>query len=135
MSSGSPVVAPPASPLPRCVPPPGVSQPRLLVRRLGRRVGGSSGSPRRFWPLGYGASFSVHQRQRAAGHPARSPPLSVVSARADGRGLLRQRHCGGVSPEGGRHQISLAEHHCSGDPALVGDSSHPSDSSVHPGLQ
>ena len=110
----------------------GVSQPRLLVRRLGRRVGCSSGSPRRFRPLGLGASSSVHQRQRAAGHPARSPPLSVVSARADGRGLLRQRHCGGVSPQGGRH---LAEHHCSGDPALVGVSSHPSDSSVYPGLQ
>ena len=112
VSSGSPVVAPPASPIPRCVPPPGVSRPRLLVRRLGRRVGCSSGSPRRFRPLGLGAGFSVHQRQRAAGHPARSPPLSVVSARADG--LLRQRHCGGVSPQGGRHQISLAEQHCRG---------------------
>ena len=48
VSSGSPVVAPPTTPLPECVPPPGVSQPRLLVRRLGRRVGCSSGSPRRF---------------------------------------------------------------------------------------
>ena len=135
VSSGSPVVAPPASPLPRCVPPPGVSRPRLLVRRLGRRVGCSSGSPRRFRPYGLGASFSVHQHQRAAGHPARSPPLSVVSTRANGRGLLRQRHCSGVSPQGGRHQISHAEQHCSGDPALVGVSSHPSGSSVHPGLQ
>ena len=129
------MVASPASPLPRCVPPPGVSRPRLLVRRLGRRVGCSSGSPRRFRPLGLGTGFSVHQRQRAAGHPARSPPLSVVSARTYGCGFLRQRHCGGVSPQGRRHQISLAEHHCSGDPALVGVSSHPSDSSVHPGLQ
>ena len=135
VSSGSPVVAPPASPIPRCVPPPGVSRPRLLVRRLGRRVGCSSGSPRCFRPLGLGAGFSVHQRQRAAGHPAQSPPLSVVSARADGRSLLRQHHCGGVSPQGGGHQISLAEHHCSGDPALVGVSSHPSGSSIHPGLQ
>ena len=92
VSSGSPVVAPPASPLTRCVPPPGVSQPRLLVRRLGRRVGCSSGSPRRFRPLGLGTGVSVHQRQGAAGHPARSPPLSVVSARPYGRSLLRQRH-------------------------------------------
>ena len=77
-------------------------------------VGCSSGSPHRFRPLGLGAGFSVHQRQRAAGHPAQSPPLSVVSARTDGRGLLRQRHCGGVSPQGGRLQVSLAEHHCQG---------------------
>ena len=126
VSSGSPVVAPPASPLPRCVPPPGVSRPRLLVRRLGRRVGCSSGFPRRFRPLGLGAGISAHQCQRAAGHPARSPPLSVVSVRADSRSLLRQRHCSGVSPQEERHQISLAEHHCSGDLALVGVTSHPS---------
>ena len=93
---------------------------------LGTRV--ASG----LWDLG---QASLHQRQGAAGHPARSPPLSVVSARPYGRGLLRQRHCGGVSLQGGRHQISLAEHHCSRDPALVGVSSHPSGSSVHPGLQ
>ena len=135
VSSGSPVVAPPATPLPGCVPPPGVSQPRLLLRRLGRRVGCSSGSPRCFRPLGLGPDVSIHQRQGAAGHPARSPPLSVVSARPYSRGLLRQRHCGGVSPQGGRHQISFAEHHSSGDPALVGVSSHPSGSTVYPGLQ
>ena len=133
--SGSPVVAPPATPLPGCVPPPGVSQPRLLVGRLGRRVGCSSGFPGRFRPLGLGTGVSIHQRQGAAGHPARSPPLSVVSTRPYSRGLLRQRHCGGVSPQGRRHQISFAEHHSSGDPALVGVSSHPSGSTVYPGLQ
>ena len=108
---------------------------RLLVRRLGRRVGCSSGSPRRFRPLGLGTGVSIHQRQGAAGHPAWSPPLSVVSTRPYSRGLLRQRHCGGVSPQGRRHQISFAEHHSSGDPALVGVSSHPSGSTVYPGLQ
>ena len=103
VSSGSPVVAPPTTTLPRCVPLPDVSQPRLLVRRLGRRVECSSGSPRRFRPLGLGTGVSIHQRQGAAGHPARSPPLSVVSTRPYSRGLLRQRHCGGVSPQGRRH--------------------------------
>ena len=135
VSSGSPVVAPPATPLPGCVPPPGVSQPRLLVRRLGRRMRCSSGSPRRFRPLGLGTGVSIHQRQGAAGHPARSPSLSVVFTRPYSRGLLRQRHCGGVSPQGRRHQISFAEHHSSGNPALVGVSSHPSGSTVYPGLQ
>ena len=101
MSSRSPVVAPPALPLPGCVPLPGVSQPRLLVRRLGCRVGCSSGSPRRFRPLGLPTGVSLHKHQGAAGHPARSPPLSVVSARSYSRGILRQHHCGGVSPERG----------------------------------
>ena len=87
LSSRSPVVAPPASPLPGCVPLPGVSQPRLLVRRLGRRVGCSSGSPRRFRPLGLPTGISIHKRQGAASHPARSPPLSVVFARSYSRSI------------------------------------------------
>ena len=135
LSLRSPVVAPPASPLPGCVPLPGVSQPRLLVRRLGRRVGCSSGSPRRFRPLGLPTGVSIHKRQGAAGHPARFPPLSVVSAPSYSHGILRQCHCGGVSPQGRRHQVSFAEHHSSGDSVLVGVSSHPSGSTVYPGLQ
>ena len=101
LSSRSPVVAPPASPLPGCVPLSSVSKPRLLVRSLGRRVGCSSGSPSRFWPLGLPTGVYVHKRQGAAGHPARSPPLSVVSARSYGHVILRQRHCSGISPQGG----------------------------------
>ena len=135
LSSRSPVVAPPASPLPGCVPLPSLTKPRLLVRRLGRRVGCSSGSPGRFRPLGLPPSVYVHKRPGAAGHPTRSPPLSVVSARSYGRSLLRQRHCSGVSPQGGRNQVSFAQHHSSGDPVLVGVSRHPSGSTVHPGLQ
>ena len=66
VSSGLSVVATPASPLPRCVPPPGVSRPRLLVRRLGHRVGCSSGSPRRFlWDLEQ-ASLSINARELLA---------------------------------------------------------------------
>ena len=63
MPSRSPVVASPASSLLRCVSPPGVSRPRLLVRRLGRRVGCSSWSPRRFRPLERGGGASPHQHQ------------------------------------------------------------------------
>ena len=129
------MVAPPALPLPGCVPLPSLTKPRLLVRHLGRRVGCSSGSPGRFRPLGLPPSVYVHKRQGAAGHPTRSPPLSVVSARSYGSSLLRQRHCSGVSPQGGGNQVSFAQHHSSGDLALVGVSRHPSGSTVHPGLQ
>ena len=122
LPSGSPVVASPASSLPRCISPPGVSRPRLLVRRIGRRVGCSSRSPRRFRPLGRGRGASPYQRQGAASHPSRSPRLSVVSVKEEYRGLLRQRHCGGVPAQSGGHQVSLAEFH-------------PSGSAIHTGLQ
>ena len=135
VSSGSPVVAPPSSPLSRCVPPPGVSRHRLLVRRLRRWVGCSSWSPRRFRPLEPWPGVSVNQRQGAAGNPTRSPTFSAVSARPYSRSVLRQRHCSSIPPQGGGHQVSLAEQHCSGDPASVGVSRHPSGSAVHSGLE
>ena len=64
VSPRPPVVAPLSSPLPRCVSLPGVSRPRLLVRRLGRRVGCPSGSAGRFWPVGFPPGHVVHNRQR-----------------------------------------------------------------------
>ena len=135
LPSGSAVVASPASSLTRSISPPGVSRPRLLVRRLGHRVGCTSGFPRRFRPLGRGRGTSLYQCQGAAGHPSRSPPLPVVSFGEDYRSLLRQRHCGGVPSQGGRNQVSLPQFHRSGDPALVGVARHPSGSVIHPGLQ
>ena len=135
LPSGSAVVASPASSLTRCISPPGVSRPRLLVRHLRRRVGCTSGSPCRFRPLGRGGGTSPYQRQGAAGHPSRSPPLPVVSFGEDCRSLLRQRHCGGVPSQGGRNQVSLPQLHRSGDTALFGVARHPSGSAIHPGLQ
>ena len=135
VSQRPPVVAPPSSPLPRCVPLPGVSRPRLLVRRFGRRVGCTSGLTGRFRPLGLPPSAVVYKRQRTSGYSARSPPVSVVSARSHCGGLLRQRHGSSISPQGRGHQVSFAERHRSGDPALVGVSLHPSGSSIYPGLQ
>ena len=118
-----------------CVSPPGVFRPRLLVRRLGCRVGCSSGSPCRFRPLVLRGVVSTHQHQRAACHQARSPPFSIVSMREDGRSFLRQRHSSGVSAQGRGNQVSLAQFHCSRDPSLVGVARHPSGSTVHSGLQ
>ena len=114
---------------------PGVSRLRLMVRCHGRWVGCSSRSPHRFRPLGRGGNPSPYQRQGAAGHPSRSPPLSVVSVREDRSGLLRQRHHCGVPAQSWRHQVSLDRFHRSGDPALVGVALHPSGSTIHPWLQ
>ena len=81
------------------------------------------------------ASMSINARELLPGHSARSPPVSVVSTRPHCGGLLQQRHSSSVSPQGRGHQVSFAEHHRSGDPALVGFSRHPSGSSIYPGLQ
>ena len=135
LSARSPVVAPPSSPLPRCVPLPSPTRPRLLVRHLRCRVGSSSGSTGRFRPLDLSTSISVHQRQGIAGHPTRSPPLSVVSTRSYGGSLLRQRHGSSVYPRRGRNQVSYAQHLSPGDPEVGGVPRHSSGSTVHPRLQ
>ena len=80
------------------------------------------------WDLGE-ASLSINARELLA------IQQGLLHFQLSLRGLLRQRHCGGVSPQGRRHQISFAEHHSSGDPALVGVSSYPSGSTIYPGLQ
>ena len=135
LPSGSAVVASPASSVPRSVSPPGVSRPRLLVRRLGRQVESASGSSRHFRPQGRVGVTSPYQSQGAASCPSGSPPLPVVSFGKDCGGILRQRHCGGVPSQSGRHQVSLPQLHRSGDSLLVGVARHPSGSAVHPGLQ
>ena len=62
-------------------------------------------------------------------------PVSVISTRSHSSCLLRQRHSCSLSPQGGGHQASFAQHVGSGDPALVGVAVHPSGSTVPAGLQ
>ena len=114
---------------------PSLTRPRILVRRLRRRVGSSSGSTGRFRPLDLSTSISVHKCQGIAGHPTWSPPLSVVSTRSYGGSFLRQRHGSGVSPQRGRYQVSYAQHHSPGDPEVGGVPRHSSGSTIHPRLQ
>ena len=71
----------------------GVSRPRLLVRRLGRRLGGASRPSCRFRPLGRVGGSALYQRQGAPCRPSGSPPLPVVSfGRHHGRGVSSQLH-------------------------------------------
>ena len=121
--------------LSRSVSLPGVSRPRLLVRHLGHGVGCPSRSSGRFRPVGLAPGCVGHQRQGAARHKTRSPPFSVISTRSHSCSILRQRHSCDLSPQGRRNQVSFAQYHSSGDPALVGVALHPSGSAVHPGLQ
>ena len=135
VSPRPPVVALPSSSIFRSVSLLGVSRPTLLVRRLRRGVGCPSRSSDRFRPVGLATGCVVHQCQRAARRQTGSPPVSVISTGSHGGCLLQQHHSGGLSPQGGRHQVAFPQHLGSGDPALVGVAVHPSGSAVPPGLQ
>ena len=130
-----PVVAPPSLPVFRSVSLPGVSRPTLLVRRLRRGVGCPSRLSGRFRPVGLASVGVVHQRQGTACRQTWSSPVPVISTRSHGGCLLRQHHCGGISPQGGRHKISSPQRLGSGDLALDGVPLHPPGSAVPPGLQ
>ena len=102
----------------------GVPGSGLLVRRFRRRLGSSLGRQGCFRPFGPVGGSSSRQCQGVAGGASRSPPLPVLSVRGHGGGVLRQ---------GGRHQVSCSQHHCAGDPPLVGISSDSAGSRVHSG--
>ena len=84
--------------------------------------------------MGLRSGRSVHQRQGTVGRPSGSSPVPVFSTRHDGRSLLRQHHGGGVSPQGGGHEVSSPQLLGSGDLALGGVSLHPPGSAVSSGL-
>ena len=125
LSSGPPVVAPPSSPLFRGVSLPGVSRPTLLVRRLGRGLGGSSRPSGRFGPVELKSGRFIYKRKETVGRPSGSSPVPVIPPGHDGRGLLQQHHGSGVSPQGGGHEVSSPQLLGSGDFALDGVSLHP----------
>ena len=135
MSPRPPMVAPPSSPVFRSVSLPGVSRPTLLVRRLRRGVGYPSRPSGRFRPVGLASGGVVYQRQGTVGRTAGSSPVLVISTRSHGGCLLRQHHSGGVSPQGGGHEVSSPQLLGSGDLALGGVPLHLPSSAVSPGLQ
>ena len=135
VSSRPPVVAPSPSSVSRSVSLPGVSRPTLLVRRLRRGVGCPSRSSDRFGPVGRPTGGVIHKHQGTASCQTGSSPVPVISTGSHGGCLLRQHHSGGLSLQGGWHQISSPQRLSSGDLALDGVPLHPPGSTVPPGLQ
>ena len=134
LSSGPSVVAVSRGlPLSRGVYPSGIPGSGLLVRRFRHRLGVSLGRQGCFWPLGLVRGSSSGQCQGVAGGTSRSPPLPVLSVRDHSGDVLRQRHRGCLSAQGGRHPVSCSQHHCAGDPLLGGVSSDSVDSPIHSG--
>ena len=125
------VVARPSSSVPRGVSRPGLPRSRLLVRHLGRGLGCSPRFSDRFRPLGSGSGGSLHKRSRAPGCSGGSPPLSAFSGREGSFHILRQQHSSVLSPQRGRHEVSIFKHSHSGDPALGGVPLHSPLAPVH----
>ena len=85
--------------------------------------------------MGLAPGGVVHQRQGTARCQTGSSPVPVLSTGSHGGCLLRQHHSGGLSSQGGWHQISSPQHLGSGDLALDGVPLHPPGSAVPPELQ
>ena len=134
LPQGSSVVARPSSSVSRGVSRPGLPRSGLLVRRLGRGLGCSPRLSHRFRPLGSGAGSSFHQRAQTPSCAGGYPPLSALSNGDGCVDLLRQQHCGVLSPQGGGNEISVFEHSSSGDPALGGVTLHSTPTPVHSGV-
>ena len=112
----------------------GVSRSRLMVRRLGRRLGCSLGDAHRFRPLEPRRKPTLHQRQGGFGRAQGSPPLPFISSGEDDLCLLRQLHGGVLPPQGGGHEVSVPQLSGTGDPPLGRIPLHSPGSSVHPGV-
>ena len=121
------------SPLSRGASPSGIPRSGLLVRRFRRQLGGSLGRQGCFRPLGPVGGSSSSQCQGVAGCASQSPPLPVLSVWDHGGRVLRQRHRGRLSAQGGGHPVSCSQYHCTGDPLLGGISSDSTGSAVHSG--
>ena len=113
----------------------GVSSARLVVRRLGRGLGGSFRGRGNFWPLVSRGSGSVHQRQRSLScRKSSSLPCSANSKLHGGR--VRGQFYGDRLPSQPRgHSVSAAQLHFSVHPAVGGVSSGSIGSAIHHGSQ
>ena len=111
----------------------GVPSARLVVRRLGRGLGGSSRRGSYFRPLGSGGGRIVDQRQRAPGDRESSPVVRSSALRFIRGDLRRQLHGHCVPQEPGRHTFSSSQLHSTEDFPLGGVSSGCVISSVHHG--
>ena len=124
LSSRSPVVAP-------LVSSPGVSGSGLLVRRLGRRLGGSLRDAHHFRPLEPRRKPPLYKRQGASGRTQGSSPPPVFSGGENNLRLLRQLHVGVLPPQGGGHEVSIPQLAGTGDPPVGRIPLHPPGSPVH----
>ena len=112
-----------------------VSPARLVVRRLGCRLGCSSRRSGRFRPLVSNRSSRVHQSAGASGDLFRSPALSSAGPQLLGGRVLRQHDGSCLSEESGGHQVGGVKPDCSRPSPVVGAPLCEAPTAVHYGPQ
>ena len=127
------VVVRPVSPGRRSFSVSGVPQPRLLVRRLGRGLGGTSGRQRGFRPLVSSRCGPLNQRQRASGGGEGSAPFCSAGSRLDCCSGCGQLYCCCLPAQSRGNSVSSIEHHYTADSPVGRVSSSRSRSAVHHG--
>ena len=131
LSSGPSVVASRGLPLSRGVSPSGIPRSGLLVRRFRRWLGGSLGRQGCFRPFGTSLRLFFQSMPGSCWQCVAVSSTSSPSVRDHGGSVLRQRHRGCLSAQGGGHLVSCSQHHCAGDPPLGRISSDSTGSPVH----
>ena len=133
LSPRPPVVVRRASPPARGLSRPGLPGPRLLVRRLGRGLGGSFRSGGCFRPLVSQRGGHFHQRSETSCRGEASSPFPVFFQGLHGGDLRGQLHGGSLSPQFGGYPVSLPQRNSSEDLEVVGASRDHPCSAVHSG--
>ena len=100
----------------------GVPSARVMVRRLGRGLGGSLGRAGRFRTVGSGGCRALDQCSGALGDRESSQVVCSTSRRFLSGGLRRQFDCRVVSSEPRRDSFFVSELHRSEDSPLGGGS-------------
>ena len=115
LSSRSPVVAGSASSGVRSLPESDFSTARVVVRRLGCRLGRSSRRRTRFRPLVSQRAVAVHQCQGVAGNRESSVIFRSSSAGLRHRPVRRQFYSDCLPSQSGGYSVEDSEFHCSAE--------------------
>ena len=107
--AGPPLVVKSRMPRAGCLPSASVSPARLVVRRLGCRLGSSPRRPGRFRPLVAGRGSRLHQPAGASSHLLCAPAFSTSGSQHLGGRVCGQHDCSGLPEESGRYQVGSLE--------------------------
>ena len=119
----------------RCFTSTGVSPARLVVRRLGCRLGSSPQCPGRFRPLVSRGDSQLHKSAGASSNFLCSPKFPPSGSQHLGGHVCGQHDCSGLPEESGRYQIGSLESDSSRSAAVGGAPLCVASSSVYYGPQ
>ena len=113
----------------------GIPSARLMVRRLGCRLGGAPQRPGRFRPLVSRRIAKLHQPSGATGDFLCSLAFSPSSPQRHGGGVCRQYHGSGIPTTSGWNPVCDSQPDSAGPSAVGGGELYHASASVHHGAQ